>query len=332
MSAEDAVPPEDAVPSENSVAPENAVPSDNALERRIVEDEVRRRFFEVLGPPEIPWDDGEWDEITMSYWDSTIHAWRRFKGNLWPDIQAFWKKHPILSQVSLWTTVTVALLMAMVFLFFRPKLEPRFMGLSPWHVQRHNAWLHEQRIHESTWILDEEAQNHTSNDPSLTDEVLLQFPQRQGGSSIHLRDVRFDPKAYYGVISMKKLEEDHVPMRNVLGVGQGVRSVMGVEVIGRDIVAMTWGSQGTYMLKAWSLRQCKWSCPTVWIKSWLPGAKEPKDIPAETMRELVDMYRTVPADAMDESTTPWQQRALDDEFDMAQKEKKSKGLWYSWSR
>ena len=87
---------------------------------------------------------------------------------------------------------------------------------------------------------------------------------------------------------------------------------MRVEIIKRDIVAMTWGTKCTYMVKAWSLKRCTWRCLYRWYM-WLPRGENP----AETMRELVDKHRTIPAAARDESITPWQQRALDEASDMA---------------
>ena len=167
--------------------------------------------------------------------------------------------------------------------------------------------------------------NHTSNDPSLVGDVFLQFPQHNGGSSIELRDVSFDRKAYYGIISMKKLEEDHVPLRVLFGAGEGVRPVMGVEMIGRDIVAVSWGSngdKGNYMLKAWSMQRGGWFCVEAWIPGWmiLGNRRLGGDIPAETMRELVDKHKTIPAAAAaaakegpSTTHTPWEQRALDEE-------------------
>ena len=244
-------------------------------------------------------------------------------------------EHPVLAQNLNRVAVFVTVGIFVVLLLFRPRFEPRFKTLSPWHVELHNAWLREHKIRESTWILDEEAQTHTSNEPALVDNVLLQFPQRNGGSSIELRDVRFDPKAHYGVISMRRLEEDHVPMRALFGIGGGTRPVMGVEVIGRDIVAVTWGGKGTYILKAWTSVGCEWGlfrpypyCALLSLWNW----NAPRHIPAETMRELVDKHRIVPASAeetAERGATPWQQRALDEESDMAQKEKekKKKGFW-----
>ena len=206
-------------------------------------------------------------------------------------------------------------------------------------MQLHNAWLRDHAIRESTWILDEDAATHRSNDPSLTKDVLLQFPQRNGGSSIQLRGVRFDAKADYGVISMPKLEEDHVPMRTLFGVGEGTRPVMGVEVIGRDIVAMTWGAgKGTYMLKAWSSSRCEPGLLSFFFRGYDPYCallglwnwNRRSDIPAETMRELVDKHRAADADKDEggrEEATPWRQRALDEESDVAQKEKQKKSFW-----
>ena len=142
---------------------------------------------------------------------------------------------------------------------------------------------------------------------------------------------------------MAKLEEEHVPLRTLFGVGDG-RPVMGVEVIGRDIVAMSWGSgggKGTYMLKAWSRSRCE---PGLVSLIFFFGAYDPVcavlglwnwnargDIPAETMRELVDKHRIVPAANKDErgkeEATPWRQRALDKESDVAQKERKKRSFW-----
>ena len=290
-----------------------------------VQPELRRRpFLNATHWPEIRpmGDPNNYKEIRLTRWELTQLACARFIANFWPDTLGYLEKHPGLKRG---TTFTVAFVITIVLLFFRPKLEPRYVALIPWHVELHNAWLYDHSIRESTWILDEEAQNHTSNDPSLKGTVLLQFPQRNGGSSITLRDVGYDGNAYYGVMSMKKLEEDHVPMRLLFGIGEGARPVMGVEIIGRDIVAMTWGSKGTYIVKAWSLKKCYWSCPIDWAVrslSWTP-----QEIPSATMRELVDKHRTIPAASKDESVTPWQQRAMDEELDMARKEKKRKAWW-----
>ena len=283
-------------------------------------------------------DPFEWtEEIQLTLWESIKLSLRRFKANFWPNIRYFMNDHPTLVQISQCITVLVTLGIVIVLLLFRPTFEPRFKTLSPWHVELHNAWLRDHNIRESTWILDEEAQTHTSNDPSFAKDVLLQFPQRNGGSSIELRDVQFDPKAHYGVIAMKQLEEDHVPMRTLFGIGEGTRPVMGVEVIGQDIVAMTWGGgKGTYILKAWTLKHCESGffrpypyCTLLALWNW----NSRKHIPAETMRELVDKHRIVPAsadaeEAAETAATPWQQRALDEESDIAQKEKKKKkGFW-----
>ena len=270
-------------------------------------------------------DPNDYEEIRLTRWEEIQLSCWRFRANIWPDSLEYLEKHPAIKKAFSWTSLIAAFLIAIVFLLFRPKLEPKYVFLTPWHVELHEAWLHNHRIHESTWILDEEAQTHTSNDPYLKNTVLLQFPQRNGGASITLRDVEYDSKAYYGVMSMKKLEEDHVPMRLLFGIGEGVRPVMGVEIIGRDIVAMTWGSTGTYMVKAWSLERCSWFCPINWFKRYINWA--PREIPAATMRELVDKHRIIPAAAKDESVTPWQQRALNEEFDMARKEKKKKAWW-----
>ena len=276
-------------------------------------------------------DPKDYEDPYLSRWEGIQLSCLRFIVNFWPDTLDFFEKRPRLKRACFLTTFIAALPIAIVLLLFEPKLEARYesiipwVNITPWHIELHKAWLHNHRIHESTWILDEEAHTHTSNDASLEGTVLLQFPQRNGGSSITLRDVKHDKKAYYGVISMKKLEEDHVPMRILLGVGGGVRPVMGVEIIGRDIVAMTWGGKGTYMVKAWSLQQCFWTCPidrTLRYMGWRPG-----EIPAATMRELVDKHRTIPAAVKDESVTPWQQRALDEQFEMEQKEKKKNGWW-----
>lgn len=256
-----------------------------------------------------------------------------FKVNFWPNVRYFMNDHPLLIQILNYIAISIAIAFLIVVLIFRTTFEPRFKSLSPWHVELHNAWLRDHSIRESTWILDEEAQDHTSNDPSLVNDVLLQFAQRNGGASIQLRDVRFDAKAHYGVISMPKLEEDHVPMRTLFGVGEGTRPVMGVEVIGRDIVAIAWGGgKGTYILKAWTLRRCEEGhffffllrpyCKLQALWNW----NRRRDIPAETMRELVDKHRVVPATNADvdeterEEATPWRQRALDEE-------KKRKGFW-----
>ena len=281
----------------------------------------------------------EWtQEIHPTLWESFKLGLRRLKTNFWPNLQYFMNDHPILVRILNGITVFVTIGIFVVLLLFRPNLEPRFKTLSPWHVELHNAWLRDHGIRESTWILDEEAQTHTSNDPSLVKEVLLQFPQRNGGSSIELRNVHFDPKAHYGVISMKKLEEDHVPMRTLFGIGERTRPVMGVEVIGRDIVAMIWGDKGTYILKAWTLTRCETGffrpypyCALLALWNW----NNRLDIPAETMKELVDKHRIVPASAdadadetEEEEATPWRQRALDEETDIVQKEKKTKkGFW-----
>ena len=276
-------------------------------------------------------DPNDYEDIRITRWEKIQLAFWRFWANLWPDTLDYLERHPVLKRACSWTSFTAALLITIVFLLFEPKLETRYanitpwVNITPWHAELHKIWLRNHRIHESTWILDEEAQTHTSNDASLKGTVLLQFPQRNGGSSITLRDVKHDKKAYYGVMSMKKLEEDHVPMRILLGVGEAVRPVMGVEIIGRDIVAMTWGGKGNYMVKAWSLQQCFWTCPidrTLRYMGWRPG-----EIPATTMRELVDKHRTIPAAVKDESVTPWQQRALDEQFEIEQKEKKKNGWW-----
>ena len=277
----------------------------------------------------------EWsEEIRQTYWESFKLSLRRLKANFWPNIRYFMNDHPVLVQISNRITVLITVGIFVVLLFFRPTFEPRFKTLSPWHVELHNAWLRDHGIRESTWILDEEAQSHTSNDPSLVHDLLLQFPQRNGGSSIELRNVRFDPKAHYGVISMKKLEEDHVPMRTLFSVRERTRPVIGVEMIGRDIVAMAWGKD-IYILKAWTLKRCQSGlfrpypyCKLLALWNW----NGPHDIPAETMRELVDKHRIVPASAdademAEQAATPWQQRALDEESDIAQKEKKKKGFW-----
>ena len=297
--------------------------------------ELRRRpFLNATHWPEIPplGDDEDYEEIRTTYWQEIQLSWTRFWVNLWPDTLDYFEKRPLLKKACFWTPFPAALLIAIVLLLFEPKLEARYESIipwvnhTPWHVELHKTWLHSHRIHESTWILDEEAQTHTSNDASLKGTVLLQFPQRNGGSSITLRDVKYDKKAYYGVMSMKKLEEDHVPMRVILGVGERVRPVMGVEIIGRDIVAMSWGGKGTYMVKAWNLKRCSWWwCPIDWTCRFLRW--RPDEIPSATMRELVDKHRTISAAAKDESVTPWQQRALDEEFDMVQKEKKKNGWW-----
>ena len=280
-------------------------------------------------------DPFEWtQEIHYTYWESFKIGLRRIKANFWPNIRYFIDDHPALVQISNCITILVTVAIIVVLILFRPTFEPRFKTLSPWHVQLHNAWLRDHNIRESTWILDEEAQTHASNDRSLIHDVMLQFPQRNGGSAIELRDVRFDPKAHYGVISMKKLEQDHVPLRTLFGVGEGTRPVMGVEVIGRDIVAVAWGGKGTYILKAWTLVRCETGFfrpyPVCALLSWW-NRNGPADIPAETMRELVDKHRVIPAEDADETEreepTPWQQRALDEESDVAQKEKKKKGFW-----
>ena len=296
------------------------------------ESELRRRpFLNATHWPEIPplENPDDYEDIRLTYWEEVQLSWTRFWVNLQPDTLEYLEKHPTLKKAYSWRRVATVIIIAIVLLLFRVKLEPKYVNL-PWYVELHEVWLHDYHIHESTWILDEEAQTHTSNDPSLKETVLLQFPQRSGGSSITLRDVQYDSKAYYGVISMKKLEEDHVPMRLLFGVGEVERPVMGVEIIGRDIVAMTWGGKGTYMLKAWSLRRCVLSCPKDWtlrsvrrlFTRWTP-----EEIPAKVMRQLVDKHRTIPAAAKDESVTPWQQRALDEEHVMVQKAKK-KSYWF----
>lgn len=147
---------------------------------------------------------------------------------------------------------------------------------------------------------------------------------------------------------MAKLEEDDVPMRTLFGVGGGRRrTVVGVEVIGRDIVAVAWGGggQGTYMLKAWTVNRCEvgglfgfwpWRayCAVVGLGKGDAGG----DIPAETMRELVGKHwfglGAVDEDEDErEELTPWRRRALDQEGDVAVKEKEKKkkkaqeGLW-----
>ena len=280
------------------------------------------------------------DEVRPTRWESFELSLRRHKANFWPSIHSFIAGHPYLVRISNRISIFVTVAILVLLLFFRPTFEPRFKTLSPWHVELHNAWLRHHGIRESTWILDEEAEIHTSNDPSLVKDVLLQFPQRNGGSSIQLRDVRFDAKAHYGVISMPKLEQDHVPMRTLFGLGGGMRSIMGVEVIGRDVVAMAWGGgKGTYMLKAWTLKRCESGlfffpffsflrpynpyCKLLALWNW----SRRSDIPAETMRELVDKHRVVSVEADEgerEESMPWRQRALDEESHFAQEEKKKK--------
>ena len=241
----------------------------------------------------------EWNyEIQPTRWESFELSLRRLKANFWPNIHSFLADHPVLVRIADRISLSVTVAILLLLLLFRPTFEPRFKTLSPWNVELHNAWLRAQGIRESTWILDEEAQTHTSNDPSLVKDVLLQFPQRNGGSSIQLRDVRFDAKAHYGVISMPKLEQDHVPMRTLFGLGGGKKSIMGVEVIGRDVVAMAWGGgKGTYMLKAWTLKRCESGlfffsyfsvlrpynpyCKLLALWNW----NRRRDIPAGTMRE-----------------------------------------------
>ena len=144
---------------------------------------------------------------------------------------------------------------------------------------------------------------------------------------------------------MTKLEQDHVPMRTLFGLGEGIRPVMGVELVGRDVVAVAWGGEGkgTYILKAWSLDRCRSGPPDVFFRPYcallaLRNWNKRSDIPAETMRELVDKHRGIPVrdreeeeDKVDEEgesgrgeKTPWRQRALDEESEM---ERKKKGFW-----
>ena len=261
-------------------------------------------------------DDEEEIRLPWSQW--LIIWWRRITGNFWPTIQNFLKAFPIAVWLLQITTVLITVATVIVLIFFSPTLEPRWRTLYPWHVELHNAWLRDHKIRETTWILSEEALNHTSNERYLVDDVLLQFPQSNGGAGFTIRDVAFDPKAHYGVISMKKLEEHHVPLRTIFGLGEAGRPVVGVEFVGQDIVAVVWGGKGTYLLKAWTLKRCE-----TWIRPlclWWYG-KGVYDIPADTMRELVDKHRTIPA-SVEGLATPWEQRALDQKG-----KKKKKDFW-----
>ena len=273
-------------------------------------------------------------EIKPSWWQRRKIEHRRFTVNILSHIQDFLEDHPGINQLFQWVLIIVFVAVVVIYIFFPPTLQPRFKTLSPWHVKVHNAWLKDHRIHETTWILDEKATEHTSNDPYLVNDVMLQFPQSSGGAAFFMKDVKFDPEAHYGVISMKKLEaQSHVPMRLLFGLGEGTRPVMGVELVGRDVVAIAWGDGGTYLLKAWTLKKCEWPflrdlC--LWYDATiLDGATE---ISSETMRALVDKHRT-PAAAIEEdlkqAATPWQQRTLEEIERIAQEKKKKWGFWGS---
>ena len=299
------------------------MPSEHSLRKR-KQPQVAQVFNATDNPDNqgSPWSEDEQD-IHLPWLQRLIICKRRITGNFWPTIQNFSKAYPNIDRVLKWMTVWITLATVLVLVFFSPTLEPRFKTLSPWHVELHNAWLRDHKIHETTWILSEEALDHTSNEPYLIDNVLLQFPQSNGGAGFTLRDVTFDPKAHYGVISMKKLEEHHVPLRILFGLGEAGRPVVGVEVMGQDIVAVVWGGKGTYLLKAWTLSRCEYSLIRPLCLWWY--GRDLNDIPAETMRELVDKHRTIPASA-EGMATPWEQRALDQK---EKKKKTKKGFWGS---
>ena len=294
------------------------MPSEQSLRKRN-RPNIHQIWNANVGPQGNPLLEDE-EEVHLS-WSHWLIIWRRrITGNFWPWIQDFFEALPIPDRVLKLMALLITLATVLVLIFYNPTLEPRWTTLSLWHTELHNAWLRDHQIRETTWILSEEALDHTTNERYLVGDVLLQFPQSNGGAGFTIRDVTFDPMAHYGVISMKKLEEHHVPLRTIFGLGEAGRPVVGVEFVGQDIVAVVWGGKGTYLLKAWTLKRCE---------SWIPGirplclwwyGKGVYDIPADTMRELVDKHRTIPA-SVEGLATPWEQRALD------QKEKKKKGFW-----
>ena len=208
----------------------------------------------------------------------------------------FFKDHPVITRNWPWIAGAALCGFVIFWIFFSINFEPRWTKWSPWHIQHHNVWLKDHHIKETTWILDEQAQSHTSNDRFLAGNVMLQFPQLNGKVKVPLEDVEFDPKSHYGIISKTKLERDSSVRVNNLYTSGGTGSwVMGMEFDGKDLVAITWGDRGTFLLRAWIRKNCEHAQSgrktCLWWKRWWWKSHDSKGIP---MRELVSKHRNLP--------------------------------------
>ena len=118
---------------------------------------------------------------------------------------------------------------------------------------------------------------------------------------IDLRNVSFDAKAHYGVVSKTKLERERSVRFSNLYASEGSQ-VMGMEYHGKDVVAITCGDRGTFLLRAWTQKhyEGRWSGWKRPICLWWEAKEENGNpnlrlIRPETTKALVNKHRKQPA-------------------------------------